>query len=291
MRPQLSYAKPISLLGLFTIGLLLSQSSVTAQTEPKFVIKPVAEKKLARLPTGPLFWRVESFPTLAQAQTAEGPASLAAEISGKAWLFSLGGQGGSTPGGIKVAEIGPVPEIGAPEYLLRINNAGGPPGSSTTVHTHPGSETFYVPSGRLSQQTPQGMMHVEAGQSMAGRAPGMAMEISSSGKSDLNVLVMFVVDATKPFSSPAKFRWGKSGDGTCRSSNFGLSFGFFRYSDRRFRLGRRRDRSHQPKEQIDEIVHPMLIPSSTNHTETLLCAGCRGAPPFAVSPCWLRSPH
>ena len=153
-----------------------------------------------------MFWRIESFPTLAQAQTAEGPASLAAEISGKAWLFSLGGQGGSTPGGIKVAEIGPVPEIGAPEYLLRINNAGGPPGSSTTVHTHPGSETFYVLSGRLSQQTPQGVMHVEAGQSMAGRAPGMAMEVSSSGKSDLNVLVMFVVDATKPFSSPAKFR-------------------------------------------------------------------------------------
>ena len=34
-------------------------SSVTAQTEPKFVIKPVAEKKLAQLPTGPLYWRVE----------------------------------------------------------------------------------------------------------------------------------------------------------------------------------------------------------------------------------------
>jgi len=31
----------------------------------------------------------------------------------------------------------------------------------------------------------------------------MPMEISSSGTGDLNALVMFVVDATKPFSSPA----------------------------------------------------------------------------------------
>ena len=206
MRPRVSYAKPIVFLALGAIGLLLSQSSVTAQTEPKFVIKPIAEKKLAQLPTGPLYWRVENFPTLAQAQIAEGPASLAAEIAGKAWLFTLGGQDGATPGGIKVAEIGPVPEISAREYLLRINNAGGPPGASTPVHTHPGSETFYVLSGQLSQKTPQGVIHVEAGQSMAGRAPGTAMEVSSSGMSDLNVLVMFVVDATKPFSSPAILR-------------------------------------------------------------------------------------
>ena len=73
------------------------------------------------------------------------------------------------------------------------------------MHTHPGSETFYVLSGELSQKTPRGVMHVEAGQSMPGHAPGLAMEVSSSGASELNALVMFVVDATKPFSSPAKF--------------------------------------------------------------------------------------
>jgi hypothetical protein len=29
------------------------------------------------------------------------------------------------------------------------------------------------------------------------------MEVSSSGSSDLNALVMFIVDATQPFSAPA----------------------------------------------------------------------------------------
>jgi quercetin dioxygenase-like cupin family protein len=196
-----------SLQGLITCvaalvtGLVLSLSTAWAQ---KFEIKPVAEKKIQHLPPGPLFWRIDTFPTLAQAQAAAGPTGLPAEVAGKAWLFTLGPKGGSSaPGGSKVAEIGPVPQIDAPEYLLRINNTGGPPGVKTPIHTHPGSETFYVLTGQLSQKSPHGENHVDAGQSMPGHGPGMPMEISSSGTSDLNALVMFVVDATKPFSSPA----------------------------------------------------------------------------------------
>jgi quercetin dioxygenase-like cupin family protein len=181
-------------------GLLLSASTASAQ---KFEIKPVAEKKIKQLPPGPLFWRIDNFPTLTQAQAAAGPTGLAAEVAGKVWLFTLSPKGGSSPGGSKVAEIGPVPPITAPEYLLRINNTGGPPGVKTPVHTHPGSETFYVLTGELSQKTSHGVSHVAAGQSMLGHGPDTSMEVSSSGNSDLNALVMFVVDATKPFSSPA----------------------------------------------------------------------------------------
>lgn len=182
-------------------GLLLSASTASAQ---KFEVKPVAEKKIKQLPAGPLFWRIDNFATLTQAQAAAGPTGLAAEVAGKAWLFTLGPKGGSSPGASKVAEIGPVPPITAPEYLLRINNTGGPPGVRTPVHTHPGTETFYVLTGRLDQKTPHGVTHVEAGQSMIGHEAGTPMEVSSSGTSDLNALVMFVVDATNPFSTPAK---------------------------------------------------------------------------------------
>ena len=190
-------------LSLCAMGMLLSPATAAAQQG--FVVKPVAEKKVKQLPAGPWYWLVENFPTLAQAQAAAGPTSLAVEVAGKVWLFTLGPKGGSTPGGSKVVEIGPVPPITAPEYLLRINNAGGPPGAKTPVHTHPGSETFYVLTGQLGQKTPHGVFHVEAGQTMTGHGPDMPMEVSSSGTSDLNVLVMFVVDATRPFSSPAKF--------------------------------------------------------------------------------------
>jgi quercetin dioxygenase-like cupin family protein len=182
-------------------GLLLSSSAASAQ---KFEIKSIAEKKVQQLPQGLLFWRIDNFPTLAQAQAAAGPTALAAEVAGKIWLFTLGPKGGSSPGGSRVAEIGPVPPITAPEYLLRINSTGGPPGVKTSVHTHPGSETFYVLTGELSQKTSHGVSHVAAGQAMPGHGPGTPMEVSSSGNSELNALVMFVVDATKQFSSPAE---------------------------------------------------------------------------------------
>ncbi|TKV70888.1 cupin domain-containing protein [Bradyrhizobium elkanii] len=181
-------------------GLLLLPSIASAQN---FEIKSVAEKKINQLPAGPLFWRIENFPTVEGAQAAAGPTGLAAEVAGKAWLFTLGPKGESSPGGSEVTEIGPVPPITAPEYVLRINNASGPPGVKTPIHTHPGSETFYVITGQLSQRSPHGVSQVDAGKSMPGHGPGMPMEVSSSGTTDLNALVMFVVDATKPFSSAA----------------------------------------------------------------------------------------
>ena len=208
--------KPLMLgIALAAAGSFLLPSAAAA--EQKFVVKPVAQKKVKQLPAGPLYWRIENFATLAQAQAAadakhwnpdtvsyDANTSLAAEVDGKAWLFTLGPKGGASDGGTRVAEIGPVPHITAREYLLRINSTGGPPGVKTPVHVHPGSETFYVLSGRLGQKTPDGVSYVEAGQFMLGHAANTPMEVFSSGKADLHALVMFVVDADKPFSTRAK---------------------------------------------------------------------------------------
>jgi quercetin dioxygenase-like cupin family protein len=178
-----------------------------ALAQQALVIKPLAEKKVTGLPSGPLFWRIENFRSVAEAQATAGPTTaLVAETGGKVWLFTLGPAGGkASVGGTKVAEVGPLPEVRATEYLLRINEANGPPGSITPVHTHPGSEVFYVLAGETSQKTPHGVSRVGAGQSMAGHGANTPMQVSSSGSTDLHSLVMFVVDATKPFSSPAKF--------------------------------------------------------------------------------------
>jgi len=177
----------------------------TAIAQQPLVIKALSEKSVTELPPGPLFWRLENFPTLAQAQAAAGPTGLAAEADTKAWLFTLGPPGGSSTGGTKVAEVGPIPKVVATQYLLRINEVTGPSGSITPVHTHPGSEAFYVLAGEQSIRSPHGVLHVKAGQAETGHGADMPMQVSSSGSSDLHATVMFVVDATKPFSSPAKF--------------------------------------------------------------------------------------
>jgi len=206
---------PTCMIMVLAFLLWLLPSPATAQQQ--YVVKPVAQNKITQLPTGPLYWRVENFPTLADAKAAVGPegwnpaavryettTALIAEVAGKIWVVTLGPKDASTPGGTKVAEIGPVPVITAPEYLLRLNYGSGPPGAKTPVHSHPGSEAFYVVAGRLGQKTPNGVDYVEAGHSMNGHPGGMPMQVFNAGKTDLTALIMFVVDASKPFSVPAK---------------------------------------------------------------------------------------
>jgi len=174
----------------------------TALADP-LAIKPLAERQVTDLPPGPLFWRIETFETPAKAQSAADPWSLVAEADGKTWLFTLGAAGGSTPGGTRVAEVGPIPRPAASQYLLRINEASGPPGNTTPIHSHPGSEAFFVLSGEQSIRGPDGVLRVSPGHAEAGRGAGIPMQVSSSGATDLRALVMFVVDAARPFSSPA----------------------------------------------------------------------------------------
>ena len=175
----------------------------TAQAQQALVIKPLAEKKVSELPADDLYWRIENFATREQADASAGPWSLVTESTGKVWLFTLGPAGGATPGGVKAAEVGPIPRVAATQYLLRINEASGPPGAVTPIHSHPGSEAFFVLSGEQSIRGAHGILVVRAGQPEAGHGADMAMQVSSSGAADLRSLVMFVVDAARPFSSPA----------------------------------------------------------------------------------------
>jgi hypothetical protein len=191
------------LVGLPTPAATAQPGSVGTAGGGTLVVKALGEKKVEKLPPGPLFWRVESFATLDQARAAAGPMSLAAESDGKALLFTLGPAGGSSAGGTRMVEVGPIPEVSASQYLLRVNAASGRPGSVTPVHSHPGSEAVYVLAGEQSFRTPHGVKRVAAGQAEAGHHAGTPMQASSSGSVDLRALIMFVVDATKPFSTRA----------------------------------------------------------------------------------------
>src|ERR1700710_2803695 len=87
----------IAWLGLLYTTVLFLSLPVAAEPG-QFVISQVAEKKLSGLPPGPLYWRIENFPTLDEAQSAAAtsPTALAAAVSGKIWLFTLAQKGGSS---------------------------------------------------------------------------------------------------------------------------------------------------------------------------------------------------
>jgi hypothetical protein len=135
----------LGIIAALALGLLPPRPSFAAE-EQKYVVKPVAQKKVSQLPQGPLYWRVETFPSLTDAKAAVGPdgwdpaavryqttTALVAEVADKVYVVTLGAKGAATPGGTKVAEIGPLPPIAASEYLLRLNYGSGPAGSSCAV--------------------------------------------------------------------------------------------------------------------------------------------------------------
>jgi quercetin dioxygenase-like cupin family protein len=186
---------------LCAASLLLAVPDAPAQQA--LLVKPLAEKKADALPPGPLYWRIETVTDRAKAQAAETPWSLTAESAGKVWLFTLGPAAQMTPGATKVAEVGPIPAVAATQYLLRINEARGAAGSITSVHSHPGSEAFYVLAGEQTIRTSDRVMRVRTGEAQAGHGADVPMQVSSSGAGELHALVMFVVDARRPFSSPA----------------------------------------------------------------------------------------
>lgn len=181
-------------------------SASSAQEPVRAGPKVVAERKTTSLPKGPLFWHVENFLTPAAAQAAAGPTGLVTESFGKAWLVTLGSSGQTSKGANKVAEIGPIAIVNAPEYLLQLRESTSKPGAKTPVHTHPGSEAFYIVSGEQTMKTSQGVTRAGTGRTMIGPEPGNPMQVSNDGASDFTSLIMFVLDANKPFSTPAEFR-------------------------------------------------------------------------------------
>jgi hypothetical protein len=165
-----------------------------ALAQQELAVTLAAEKEVGPLPAGPLFWQVEDFPTLALAEAAAGPTSLVLAIDGgRGLVFTLGRLGASKHRGRTVAEIGPVPPMIAPAYLLQAYRVGGPPGAAIPVHAHLGSEAFYVLAGRMGQRTSRGSRHAAAGQSMAGYGAEPPAEVFNSGPTGLSAVLLRLV--------------------------------------------------------------------------------------------------
>ncbi len=188
-------------LALVAAALCLAVPSASAHEALN--LKNLGQKKVETLPAGELYWRIATFPSIADAQSAAGPYGLAVQSrDGKAWLFTLGAKDAPGPG-TRVAEVGPIPPFPARDYLLRINEATGEPGATTSVHSHPGSEAYFVLDGEQSVRGPKGVLKIHPGQSSAGNGAYVPMQVTSTGATGLHALVMFLLDANQPFSSPA----------------------------------------------------------------------------------------
>lgn len=167
------------------------------------VSKGLGEKTSPQLPTGPLYWRLETFATKAAADGAAGPFAISFETGGKAWLATLAARGGATAGGTLVADIGPLPAVQAAEYRLRVQQRVSQPGCEGDSHSHPGAEAWYMLAGEQTVITPAGEQRITAGQSLVGPPTGTPMQLAYRGTGESDALTFLLLDAAQPNSSPA----------------------------------------------------------------------------------------
>ena len=130
---------------------------------------------------------------------------MAAESGGKAWLFTLGPKVQLAKDDAIAIEAGPIIPPQATRFLLRVSESITSPGRVTPVHTHPGSEAFYVLKGEVEYKTAKQTYKVTAGNASAGPPPNTVMQATTTGTDSAHNLIMFVLDAAKPAQAPAVF--------------------------------------------------------------------------------------
>ena len=124
----------------------------------------MAREELGTLPAQPpLYWHLDTFPTLAAARTAKGPRGTVVESLGRIWLFTIADADYRAQGGTRVARIGPLPLARAERFAAVYMEGVFQPGMATEVHRHPGVEAWYTLEGSMCVETPGGRLDQRAG--------------------------------------------------------------------------------------------------------------------------------
>ncbi|MBN8816611.1 MAG: hypothetical protein J0J06_14335 [Sphingomonas sp.] len=124
----------------------------------------LARKELPALPTGQLFWHLETFKTRGAAELAASPTSTVVEAFGSVWLFTIERAEWRSKGGRPVTVIGPLPIEPASTYSAEYLRSVFQPGTTAPLHVHSGPEAFFAVDGDTCLETPEGVR--------IGRGPG-----------------------------------------------------------------------------------------------------------------------
>jgi quercetin dioxygenase-like cupin family protein len=163
----------------------------------------MVDAPLGRLPRQPVFWYLDTYSTSADAQAAKGPRGTVVEALGKAWLLTIDVAGWRPSGGVRVAEIGPLPVNADADYSAQYMEAIFTPGMTAPAHRHSGPEAWYTLTGETCLETPEGKMVGRAGGSFVIVPEGPPMHLTATGTETRRALVLILHDSTKPPTTQA----------------------------------------------------------------------------------------
>src|SRR4249920_2043437 len=122
--------KTFSCLAITAVMTLCANSEAQAQ-----ICKPVSQRTsdlgcwitanamLGQLPQPPVFWHLDTYSTRAEAEGAKGPRGAVVESLGKVWLLTIDVAGWRPSGGVRVAQIGPLPVSADARYAAQYMEA------------------------------------------------------------------------------------------------------------------------------------------------------------------------
>lgn len=157
----------------------------------------VATKPLPDGLTSPIFWHLDRFTTVELARAAVGPAGLAFEAAGTAWLSTIESETADHHGGVHVAQVGPLRLPMAARRAMLIQSARFTPGMYSLDHHHSGVEAVYVIAGEACYTTPDRAFRLKAGETLAIDG-GITMKAVVTGSMPRHVLAVIIHDASQP---------------------------------------------------------------------------------------------
>jgi quercetin dioxygenase-like cupin family protein len=163
-----------------------------------------ATASLGKLPAEPIFWHLHQFVTRAEAQAAKGPRGIVVEAFDKTWLLTIDiADWRPAAGGVRVAQIGPLPVRPRIDYSAQFMEGVFSPGMTAPVHRHSGPEAWYTLTGETCLETPKGKQIGRAGGTPVIVPEGPPMHLTATGKEIRRALVLVLHDTRKPATTPA----------------------------------------------------------------------------------------
>ena len=154
---------------------------------------------LGVLPTSPVYWHLDSYPTRAAAEAGRGGRGTIAEAHGRVWLFTIADAEWRPTAGERVARVGPLPHSSGRAYVAYFIEGVVPPGARTPAHRHAGPEAWYVLEGTNCLQTPDEVRTARAGESLIIQE-GPPMILTGVGQTTRRSLALVLHDASQPWS-------------------------------------------------------------------------------------------
>jgi quercetin dioxygenase-like cupin family protein len=163
-----------------------------------------AREELGSLPAEPpLYWHLDTYPTVKEATSAKGPRGTVVESLGRVWLFSIAPLDYRPAAGERVARIGPLPLVSAATFAAVYMEGVFRPGMASMIHRHPGVEAWYTLEGSMCLETPEGKLEQRAGDPGVIVRAGLPMMLTGTGTGPRKSVVLILQDATLPRSTPA----------------------------------------------------------------------------------------